>query len=1040
MKIHSAVWSIAALLSFSTSGVRAQEAVSITGHVAAGGQPVQNATVQIRELGIGTTTNADGRFTFIVPSSKVRGQSVTLTARHVRFNPETYSIRLTGGTLVHDFELFPVGDSRSSSAREVERPAGEPVTRAETPPLGLVVDSTAFDELAGPVDLVSALAGRVVGLDVTSAGSLGGSALAVLRGYHSIVGTNQPLFVVDGIPLENTNFVAPGQPFGLGGFDYGQPIQDIEPSEIASVEILRGPAAARYGGRGANGVVLISTRRGRGLSGFEVAVAQTATSESALRLPSYQNSYGQGLNGQYSFFDGVGGGTNDGVAENWGPALQGQAVTQASYSFAGFGEVRPWLPHPGDIASFFTGGTTFTTTASAQQANDRGNFRFSLYRRGSNGIVPTSTLTREGVSLSGEDQFTSAFAMSGRLQVGTDVARSRSATGFDASNTIADFARMGRQVDLGQLKAHVKNLDGQQISWIYTNFNNPYFALNENSNRDDRTRILGGGTLTYAMTPSLHATARVGADHYDQNRNFDITPTSMGGFQYFAGRGDFSRGGFQRQKISASETNLALEVSDDIARAAPGAPRSESRVILSGGFEHRNNDFSVTSRGSDQHPDTGSTPTPVTVRGDGSTNSAFASAEWRVNGYTSLVASARNEWYSVINASGLYPALTASIDLARASGAKGDNLTSAVLHGGWSRSGGEVSPLLLRSLFVPGADSGGITITASGSLSPEITTSVEAGISLGFLRNRASVDVTLYDDQTSDVILGVSPGAAGSVVATNVADLSNKGVEVQASVVPIRTANGSDWRIDGHIAKNANSVDDLGGVSAVQLGPVVDGINLQARTGSALGALVGTDYKRNGSGAMLLQNGVPISDGQQHVLGTMAPSWTGGVSSSVHVGHVDASVLVDARMGGSIFSTTNFAGITSGTFAETANRPDSGQVFAGIDAATGQANAVRATTQAYYRALAPIQAAWVYDASFVKLRDVRVSFSWPLRGFAPLAAQSIRVSFIGRNLAMWSKAPNIDPETALSTTSFQGIELGQLPTVKSYGLQISLTP
>jgi hypothetical protein len=203
---------------------------------------------------------------------------------------------------------------------------------------------------------------------------------------------------------------------------------------------------------------------------------------------------------------------------------------------------------------------------------------------------------------------------------------------------------------------------------------------------------------------------------------------------------------------------------------------------------------------------------------------------------------------------------------------------------------------------------------------------------------------------------------------------------------------------------------------------------------------VGTGFKRDASGNLLLQNGLPVSDGQQRVLGTMSPDWSGSVGSNLRLGHLDVAALVDARMGGRIFSTTNLVGITSGSFAETASRPDSGQAFAGVDAATGKPNAVRATTQAYYTALLPIQEAWIYDASFVKLRDLRISFSWPLRGLTPFSAQSVRVSLIGRNLAMWSKAPNIDPETALSTTSFQGVELGQLPSVRSLGVQFSLTP
>jgi hypothetical protein len=771
------------------------------------------------------------------------------------------------------------------------------------------------------------------------------------------------------------------------------------------------------------------------------------SAESPLRLPSFQNAYGQGLNGQYAFFDGMGGGTNDGAAENWGPALQGQAVAQAGLAFPRLGDVRPWLPRPSNVSDFFTGGTTLTTIAAVQQANEHENFRLSLHRRDSHGIVPTNTLTREGATLAAEDQVTSSLGVSARLEVASDVARNRAATGSDPSNSIGDLARMGRQVDLAALKDVSKNSDDQQINWIYTNINNPYFALQDNSNRDDRTRWIGGGSATYTFTPGLRATARAATDHYDQSRNFDVAPTWMGGFPFYAGRGDFSQGGFQRQSITGSETNLAFELSDDVVSGASrsGPPSTSGRFTVSGAVEHRINDFSVTSRGSDQRPDTGKGPggTSSAFSGDNSTDAVSVTGAWSANDYTTVVATARNEWYSVLSSgsnSAFYPSVTASVDLARAAGVKGDNLTSAVVHAGLSRSGGEVSPLLLRGLFVPLSDSGATTVSASPSLQPEITTALELGISLSFLRNRAAVALTVYDEQTSDVIVGVSSGSGASVVASNVAALSNKGVEVQATLVPVRTATGADWRIEGHLAKDANRVEDLSGATALALGPSVYGLTVQARKGVALGALVGTEFKRDASGATVLQNGVPVSDGLQHVLGTMAPSWTGGLSSSVHFGRIEAAVLVDARMVGSIFSATNFVGMTTGTFVETGNRPDSGQVYAGTDVATGKPNTIRATTQAYYHALAPIQEAWVYDASFVKLRDLRLSFSWPLRAFAPLAAQSVRVSLIGRNLAMWSKAPNIDPETALSATSFQGMELGQLPSVRSLGLQFSLTP
>lgn len=1041
----------ATLVTLAAGAIGAQEAVTISGHVSAADRPVQGASVRIEELRLSTTTSAEGRYTLIVPSSRVRGQTVTLIARHVRYNPESVRISLTGGALQKDFQLLPVGESQPRAAEAATIPA-QPVT---APAVGAVsstqpvVDSTAFDELAGPTDFVSALAGRVAGLNVTTASTLGGSAPVVLRGYHTIVGNTQPLFVLDGIPLENSTFSTPGQPFGTGGFDYGSPVQGINPTDIAQVTVLRGPAAAAlYGGRAANGVVLITTKNGRGISGFEVSAHQQFTGESLLRRPSYQNSYGQGLGGQFEFFNGAGGGTNDAVAENWGPALQGQPVAQASYLESGVADVRPWLPFPNNVDDYFESGRTLKTEIAAQGANDQLGFRLAANRRDIRGVVPSSGLTRQGIGVTATDQFTPNFSATARVQLANDVGRDRPGTGFDTSNPVSDLAIIGRQVDIGALKAHVLDSAGvavKQISWNYAGHNNPYFAPNVNHNRDERNRWIAGGTATYAFARSMSATMQAGTDHYSESRDFDVATDWMGGFPYYAGRGDFSKGGFQRQKITASATDVQLSVAGDLGRPGPGSARASSGVLtLSGGFGRHGTNYRVSSSGSDQGTaaSPGTLTPPARIATDYTTNSLFASANWAPNAYTSLAASARGEMYSILSSghdSQLYPSLTGSIDLARAAGLKG-SLNTARVHGGWSRAGGEVAGLVLWNVFA-GSSTPTSTVTASGNLGPEVTNSLELGASLGFFESRIGLDLTLYNEKTSDVIVGLPGSAAGSFIATNAASLTNSGIEATLSLVPIRIKSVDEWTVNANFAKNSNQVDALRGASSAALGPSLFGLTVQARPGYALGALVGHAYKRDAqSHALILEDGHPVPESQVRVLGVMAPDWSGGVSTTIHHGIFEVSALVDARMGGRVYSATNLWGMTAGSFAETAFRPDTGLLVAGIDAATGRANAEHVTTEDYYHALREIQEAWVYDGSFVKFRDLRLSVAIPLRSLPVLTAQSLRASLIGRNLAMWAKAPNIDPETALSTTALQGIEMGQLPTVRSIGLQISLTP
>jgi TonB-dependent SusC/RagA subfamily outer membrane receptor len=1039
-------FALAALLGLLPVVLGAQEAVTISGHVSADNHPVQGATVRIPELGLGGSTDAEGRYSLIVPSAKVRGQTVSLTARYVRYSPSSVRITLTGGSLAQDFTLVSPGE-RQPQATSPSSPGSPQQTASQSnaaPTLMVAafvqptLDSTAFNETAGPVDFVGALAGRVVGLQVTTANTLGGSEPAVLRGYRSILGTNQPLFVVDGIPVENSVVVMPGQPFGLGGFDYGSAAQDLNPADVATVRVLRGPeAAALYGGRAANGVIQISTKNGRGLIGLEVSASQQISFESTIRLPELQNSYGQGLGGKFAFFNGTGGGTNDVVAENWGPALSGQPIAQASLTEPMRADVRPWLAHPDNMSAYFDGGRTLKSNVAAQGSNEQANFRLSADVRDSRGLTPENTLSRQAAAFTGGDQLTDKLMATGHLQFAGETSHGRPTTGFDPSNPIADFMRMGRQVDLSQLKAHTKDADSSQISWNYAGFNNPYFAALENTNKDDRTHWLGGLAATYAFSNALQATVRGGTDHDNSTRDFDIDSTWMGGFPFFAGRGDFSKGGFQHQTITTTETNGDAFVTGNSAM-------SGGSLGLTGGVSHRTNSFHLATTASDLAVRSSTGPTTSSnITSDANTNAVYASASLTTGGYASLGATVRNEWYSVLasgNNSALYPALNGSVDLARAAGATSGALSSAVVHAGWGRSGGEISPLLLRSIFT-GNQTASPSVVASPNLGPEATSAFEIGTQLGFFRSRLGLDLTYYNEQTSDVVLGLT-GTGGSIVATNAASITNSGIEAQVTMTPLRVGANLEWTIAARYAKNTNSVDDLtGGATAVALGPTVNGLTVEAMKGFALGALVGNAFQRDpATGALLLQAGHPIAEAKPRVLGVMSPDWTGGVSSTLRIGVVEVAALVDARIGGNIFSTTNFAGATSGTLAETAFRPDTGLLISGIDVATGKANTQHVTTEAYYHSLASIQERWVYDASVVKLRDLRLTVALPLRMLPVFSAQSARIALIGRNLAMWTKAPNIDPETALSASTFQGIEMGQLPTARSIGLQLSITP
>jgi hypothetical protein len=1043
------------VLASSARRVWAQEAVTITGRVFSASMPLSGASVQVPELDLGTTTDDAGRYSLIVPSTRVRGQTVTLVARYLRHRPEAVRIALVGGSLVQNFVLrssdVPIArDDRAPTAgaapsgRESERAgpsaapgiAPEVTERARTllEGSGPTVSSMAFVDVAGSPDLPSVLAGRLPGVEVQSAATPGGSSALTVRGAHSITGLTQPLFVLNGIPLDNATGTTTDQRQGRGGFDYGSTIADLNPEDIWTVQLVRGPAAAyRYGGRAANGVLLVTTRSGRGLNGFDISASQQLAFESPLKLPSYQNAYGQGLGGRFSFFDGKGGGVNDTVSQSWGPALLGQPLPQASLTEAARAEVRSWLGQPDNVRDYFGRGRTLATNAAAQGANETGQFRVSLSNRLTRGLTPQHSLTQRAVTLTAGAQPSPQLGLRGDVQYYASKGENRPGSGFDESNPVSVFSLMGRQVDVSTLRNHLRDAAGNQISWHYRGHNNPYFAALENANQDRRSRWLGGGALTYGFSPWLQGNAHLGTDRYHDVRDFSVASGWMGGFPYSGGRGDFSSGGFQTEEITATRTNA------DVSLRAIAHESNAGALAFTLGAGRHGEELRSSVTAADKLP--ARTPaTPDDWQADGHTNVLFGAVDATLSDVASFSVSTRRESSALLaaGAAQLYPAVLVSVDLARASSAlaSSGSLDALRIRGGWSRSGNGTTPALLRQLGLTGT---ALTSAVVDKLAaPEITSSWDVGTEVRMLGGRLELDLTYYNERSHNLLL---PGPAGSFARAGV--LSNKGLEARIGAVPIRLPGSAEWRIGLSYGKNTNLIESLAdSVAAISLAPPFNGVSTQARPGAALGAIVGMGFLRDATGALLLRGGRPLPDtvAGPRVLGTTAPSWIAGLETGVRLGALDLSILFDIRRGGRLFSATNMMGAYAGVLEETAFRPDSGLLIEGTDVATGRPNTIRVAAEDYFHSLRAIGERWVYDAGFVKLRQARLSVALPLHLVGALHAQSIRLSLIGRNLALWSTVPNVDPETILSTSTFRGAEMGQLPAVRSIGVQLSLTP
>jgi hypothetical protein len=385
----------------------------------------------------------------------------------------------------------------------------------------------------------------------------------------------------------------------------------------------------------------------------------------------------------------------------------------------------------------------------------------------------------------------------------------------------------------------------------------------------------------------------------------------------------------------------------------------------------------------------------------------------------------------------------------------GGRLNYGKLRGGWSRVGNDADPYQLAVTYTALTQFGSISRFTTPDallnplLKPENTEAWEAGTEMQWFDNRVGLDFTYYTKRTSNQILSaeVSKASGFNTALVNAGVISNRGTEAQLTFAPIRSERqgGFGWDVTVNYGQNRSRVDDLyGDLQTVALGPTHWSLSVEARKGYPYGAMFGVGFLRDSAtGELLLKNGLPQAEpsSQKRVLGTYTPNWTGGIDNTFHYRGVDFGFLIDTRVGGNIYSTGNMWGSYSGVLKNTEFRPDSGLLLKGIDQATGQANTVDVRTEEYYHSLYPIQEAWIYKANFVKLREARIAFQVPQRLLGNTRIQNARVSIIGRNLALWgTKVPNIDPETAFSSTNLQGIEMGQMPTARSIGFQFAVTP
>ncbi|MBP1616768.1 MAG: SusC/RagA family TonB-linked outer membrane protein [Bacteroidetes bacterium] len=1019
------------------------------------GDPVTGATVVVKGTTVGVSTDIDGKYSISVPQ-----------------NGKTLVISLIGSKT----KEMAVGDNLKIVLENDSRALDEVVVTAlgitrEKKALGYSVSEVSSDELTksrgGLSNPINALQGKVAGLQIASgSGSMGGSSKILLRGSNSISGNNQPLFVVDGVPIEGTSYNSTDTQRGSGGYDYGNLIQDINPDDIENISILKGPnAAALYGSRAANGVIMITTKKGVKNGGYGVTFNSGINLEVVNKLPKLQKLYGGGYGSDFEQVT-INGTTYNypdlATDESWGPKYEGQTVL-GWYDLAkweaneksGNPTTSIWQTPKNDFDTFFETGVSYTNNISLSNATDRSSVRFSYTNSDLKGYMPNSSLRKNIFSVSA-----SSSSLDKKLEVFSTVnyfnsaAKGRSETGYADNNVMQKFVQWGhRELDMKELKALYIMPDGTQASWNRSSWddptpaysNNPYWSRYKNYENDSRNRIYGNAGVSYKVIPDLKAQYKVNFDFFVDKQ---YTRNAVGSQE----TSEYTEMSRQQYELNNEFMLMYNKQFGDYSLSAN----------LGSNLMYRRYEYIYgTTNGGLVIPDLYNLSNSLTAATSENylrkkaTNSLFGNVNLGYKNYLYLDATLRNDWSSTLpesNRSYLYPSLTGSFVFSELTKASLPLLSLGKFRAGYAQVGNDTDPYQLVDTYSKytsiDSDNGALgyvlsTTKKNSNLKSELTRSYEFGLELSFFKNRLGIDATYYYKETKNQIIPLSlSGSTGyTSQVINAGLINNKGVEFSLHATPI-DSRGFTWTTILTLASNKNKVKEL--VSGVDYYKIVAApfkVEIGAMKGQAYGVIMGTNYLYDDNGNKIIDsdgNYEYTSDNEN--LGSIYPDFTGGFSNSFRYKNLDLSVLLDFSKGGHYFSTSYMWGMYSGMLEETAanNVREDGIILDGVQE-DGTKNTVVLDGQAWGEAHYSGPAAQsVFRSDYVKLREINMGYNVPLKSGA--FVRSLRVSAYGRNLAVWGPdTKHFDPEMVVTGSgNIQGIEGGALPSVASFGLNVSL--
>lgn len=1099
---------IALLLAFFAIGLQVLMAQTkeISGRVTSAddGSLIPGVSVSVKGTTLGTITDMDGVFRMKVPqdAKTLVFSFVGMTTQEVAIGAQTnINVKLTSENIaVDEVVVTALGISREkkSLGYSVQQVGGEDVNKSKGN------------------NFVTSLSGRVSGIQVKNNTNFGGSTNVIIRGSSSLTGNNQALFVVDGIPIDNSNTNSSNQLRGGGGYDYGNASADINPNDIESISVLKGAAAtALYGSRATAGVILITTKKGKasGVKAPKIKLNSTVTFSTIDKstFPKYQNEYGAGYGKYYyggeeypgfeQYADVDGDGNVDYTVPYYEDASRGQkfdpnvkvfqwdALDPASPNYL---KATPWVAGANGPDTFFETGVGSSHNIDVSGGDDKTTYRFAYTFYDQTGVMPNSFIQKNNATFVGTHKILDNLKITTSANYVNTSGKGRPSTGY-SDNIMSSFRQWYQvNVDVAMLKRMYEET-GRNVTWNPNSssdltpayWDNPYWVRYKNYEKDGRSRLIAYAQLDWDITKDLKAMGRYAIDTYNELQEEHKAVGSVAG-SFGVNLPDVTSG-YSRFTRAFTESNLDFMLNyhkaisdkfDLTAMLGTNIRRTKSESV----YASTNNGLAVPNVYALNNSVDPMLPPEESLYQIG-VNGIFGSMSLGFKNTYFLDATLRRDQSSTLpkeNNAYYYPSVTTSMIFSNLINA--DWLSLGKVRLNFAEVGSSAPALSVKDTYIANAPYSGTSMVTvpntklNSSLKPERQRALEAGLEMNFLKSRVGFDLAVYKNNTFDQLMPVSVSYVTGYQAkwVNAGEVQNKGIELALTGTPIKNKD-FNWDIRVNWAKNKNEVvslytDESGNaVTNLQIGSLQGGVSINATVGQPYGTIKGSDFQYHANGGKIINpaNGRYLKTSTNDVvIGDVNPDWTGGINNSFRYKNISCSFLVDMQKGGDVFSLDLWYGYATGLYAETAGLNDlgnakrdaivwnsadhtktggyaanSGGVIEEGVLADGSPNWVRRNHENYAAIgySADPNKRFVYDASFIKLRELTITYDLPKSLISKLYLSNASIGFVGSNLWIIHKnLPHADPEASQSSGNIQGWQSGVMPATRNLGFTVNL--